>query len=282
MAKATGGMAKRKGATKRPTVAVAFLVLDALLVFVPLSLVVVWTFAGRWAWPDLIPQAWSMRGLDEAFGPYSKLGGAVVTSVEIALMTSAMCTVAAALAARALVHHDFVGKNAFQFVSIIPFLIPTTVFAMGIQVLFLRLGLSGSVFGVALSHSAVALPYALAVMLDVTRAIGSKQEEQSMVLGASKLQTIWHITLPSLTPGLLAAAAIAYIESMIQYFLTVVIGSGKVLSITTFMFPFLQSSDRTIAAVYALVFLLTSTTVFLIFEAVLKRTSIEEHRNFFM
>ncbi|MBQ3302451.1 MAG: ABC transporter permease subunit [Eggerthellaceae bacterium] len=267
---------------KRSRGAIAFLVLDALLVFVPLSLVVVWTFAGQWAWPDLIPQSWSSRGLDEAFGPYSRLGSAVVTSVEIALITSVLCTVAAALAARALVHHDFVGKNLFQFASIIPFLIPTTVFAMGVQVLFLRLGLSGSIFGVALSHSAVALPYALAVMLDVTRAIGTKQEEQSLVLGASKWQTILHVTLPSITPGLLAAAAIAYIESMIQYFLTVVIGSGRVLSITTFMFPFLQSSDRTIAAVYALVFLLTSTIVFLIFEAVLKRTSLDEHRNFFM
>lgn len=267
-------MSRRNG-KRRISASHVLVAIHLLLIFVPISTIFVWAFADSWPWPDLVPPAFSLRGFSEATSSTSKLGDALFNSVALALLTALISTVAAALAARALVHHDFAGKEAFHFVSTIPFLVPTMVFAMGIQILFMRLGLTGNIFGVALSHSAVALPYALAIMVDTTSALGRRLEEQSMVLGASKFQSIFTVALPQLAPGLLAAAAIAYIESMVQYFLTLFLGSGKVMSITTYMYPFLSASDRTVAAMYALVFLLVSTVVFLVLEAIVRHFDVE-------
>ena len=275
----TKGNAKGKG-KRRFTAAHLLVGLHFVIVFVPLSLVFVWAFVNNWPWPELFPPEFSLRGFQAVTGPSSRLGEALFNSITLALMTACIATFAATLASRALVHHEFFGKEVFHFFSTVPFLVPTTVFAMGIQILFMRLGLANSLFGVALSHSAVALPYALAVMIDITSALGKRYEEQGLVLGASKWQAIRSVTLPALVPRLLSAAAISYIESMVQYFLTLLLGGGKVISITTYMYPFLQGTDRTVAAMYAVVFLLTSTVVFLIFEAIIKKIGAERYTGF--
>lgn len=270
-----------RNAKRRLTASKVFVALDLLLVFIPLSLILVWSFADKWAWPDLFPPELSLRAFEEATRAGSNLGTSVANSLLLAIMTAVICMIVSALAARALVHHDFVGKEAFRFLSIVPFLVPSTVFGMGIQVLFLRLGFSGTIFGVALAHATVAMPYSLAIMIDVTSALGKRQEEQSQVLGATKLQTLYTVIIPSLVPGLLSAAAIAYIESMVQYFLTLIIGNGKIVSLTVQLYPYISMGDRSLSAIYAIALLLTSTIVFLVFEAILKHFRIGEESSFF-
>lgn len=54
----------------------------------------------------------------------------------------------------------------------LPLIVPTTVFGMGIHLLLIRVGLSDTVPGVILVHVICALPYTVSIMTDSTRAIG--------------------------------------------------------------------------------------------------------------
>ena len=56
------------------------------------------------------------------------------------------------MTARAVVLYDFLGKQLIYFLTILPFMIPVTVLAMGLQVLFIKLGLNNTVTGVILIH----------------------------------------------------------------------------------------------------------------------------------
>lgn len=93
--------------------------------------------------------------------------------------TAALTTAVATLAGRALSHYRFFGREALRFAVLLPFLIPATVFAMGVQVALIRAGLAGTVAGVVLAHSIVALPYAALIMADAMEAAGSRLEEQA-------------------------------------------------------------------------------------------------------
>ncbi|MEG0477039.1 MAG: ABC transporter permease subunit [Raoultibacter sp.] len=250
-------------------------------VFVPLAVIVAWAFSSSWPWPALVPEGFSARGLEEIFAPSQHLGTVLAYSVGIAAAVALVSTVVAALAARALTFHSFAGKSLFKFSTVLPFLIPATVFAMGVQVLFIRAGLAGTVVGVIIAHTIVALPYAITILLDVMAAAGTRLEQQARSAGAGPLQTLVHVQLPLLLPGILSASALAYILSFSQYFLTLLIGGGAVRTFAVTMFPYLASGDRTIASAYGVVFLVVTFGVFLLFELLIKRFAPRYNNDYF-
>jgi putative spermidine/putrescine transport system permease protein len=259
----------------------AFLVIYMICIFLPLLTIIVWSCTDYWPWPRLLPSNFSLRGLNEIFNTYNPLAKTLITSVLIGAAVSLLSVVIATMAARALVHHSFMGKEFFRFTTILPFLVPATVFAMGVQVLFLRVGLADTLPGVIIAHTIIALPYALTIMTDVTAAAGYRLEEQASALGANRRQTLCHIMLPALIPGLLSAASMSYIISFSQYFVTLLIGGGTVNTLAVTMFPFLTGDDRTIGSAYAVVFMGITFTVFLCFEVLLKRFGVRKQGSFF-
>ena len=131
--------------------------------------------------------------------------------------------------------------------------------------------------GVILAHSIVALPYAMSIMCDVTRAAGRRMEEASLTCGAGRLSTLVHATLPSLAPGIASSLLMCYILSFSQYFLTLLIGGGTVRTFALVLFPYLGGGDRTIAGAYGIVFIAVTLTVFLVFELLIhKLRAVEE------
>jgi len=77
-------------------------------------------------------------------------------------------------------------------------------------------------------------------------------------LGASPIQNFIYVTLPIISPGILSAASLVFTVSFSQYFLTFLIGGGRIITYPMVMFPFIQSGDRMLASVYSIVFILAS------------------------
>lgn len=269
-------MSRRRGHTAGRAVACALVALQAFCVLGPVAIIAAWAFTASWPWPQLFPETFSARGVEELFGPAQRVGEVLGSSVGIALATAALTTAVATLAARALSHYRFFGREAFRFAVLVPFLIPATVFAMGVQVAFIRAGLAGTIAGVVIAHSIVALPYASLIMADAMEAAGSRLEEQARTCGASGAGAWLTIILPTLAPSLLSAASMSYILSFSQYFLTLLVGAGKVKTLALVMFPYLASGDRTIASAYGVVFIAATLVVFLLFEVLLRKQTARE------
>lgn len=250
----------------------AFVAVHALAVLAPLSVIAVWSVSAAWPWPGLLPTGFTGRGLELVFSGSQGAGLACVgLSAGIALASAGLATCAGALAARAVCCHAWRGRRLFEFATLLPFLIPSTVFAMGVQVAFIRLGWVGTAGGVVLCHAVVALPYATALMCDVTRAAGTRLEEAARTLGAGRLRTLVHVTLPGVAPGVVSALSMGYIVSFSQYFLTLLVGGGKVRTFALVLFPYLAGGDRTVAAAYGVVFIAVTFAVFALFELLLRR-----------
>ena len=123
----------------------------------------------------------------------------------------------------------------------------------------------------------MALPYAVGIMCDVTRAAGRRMEEAAQMCGAGRLSTRVHATLPGIAPGIASSLLMCYILSFSQYFLTLLIGGGTVRTFALVLFPYLGGGDRTVAGAYGAVFIVVTLAVFLIFELLLhKLRSVDE------
>lgn len=244
-----------------------------LAIILPLFSIFIWSFTERWAWPDLLPQVFSTRALREIMDKPEELVKMFMSSIFISTVVGVLSVAIGLMTSRALVFYDFKGRKFVHFLTILPFMVPATVFAMGVQMTFIKLGINNTVFGVIVSHLICSLPYAVRLIMDGLSALGPKLEEQARVLGAGPIKAFFSTTFPLMTPIMLSSMSMAYIVSFSQYFLTLLIGGGRVKTFTVVMVPFLTGGDRSIACVYSVLFLAVTLAVFTLFEFIAKKYS---------
>ena len=245
------------------------LIITAIVIILPVIIIMIWTVTGRWPWPSLLPESYTTRTIRELFAGSSALHEILWSSVLIASLVAVIGTVIAIMTARATEIYRVRGRKVISWSAMLPLVVPGTVFAMGIQVIFIRMGLGDSITAVVLMHLVAALPYCVTIMMDMTAAVGDKLEEQAQVLGAGPARAFFHVTVPQLMPGILSSASMAYIISYSQYFTTLLAGGGKVKTLALVMVPYIQSGDRALASIYAVVFVGSALIIFIILEALI-------------
>jgi len=246
------------------------LYLAILLIFIPLLVLLLWSFGKRWPWPFILPTEYSLRGISYVFSGAGSSLSVILFSV---LLSSAVTVLALAVsipAARALGLYEFRGKGFFKMLVLLPLIISPVAVGTGIQVLFIKLGLANTFLGVVLVHLIPCLPYGIRILTNVFEALGDSMELQARTLGAGRAQTFLYVTLPLISPGLVSAAGLVFIVSFSQYFLTFIIGGGNVVTLAMVMFPFIQSGDRMIASSYSVVFILSTLILLAVMERKVK------------
>ena len=259
----------------------SIIMLVMVMILLPLAVTLLWVFVERWAWPDMWPQIFSLRALNEILGRKEEIISLFLSSVWISTAVGLLSVFIGLLTARALTNYNFKGKKWMYFFTILPFMVPATVFTMGIQITFIKIGLNNTVTGVIIAHLICSLPYAIRLIVDGMEALGTGYEEQARILGAKPVKAFFRVTLPVLSPVLASAMSMAYIVSFSQYFITLLIGGGSVKTFTIVMVPFLQSGDRNIACIYSAMFLGVTMIVFAIFEKLANRWNNDGNEAFY-
>lgn len=243
----------------------------ALCILLPAALLILWSVTARWSWPALLPESWSMRTARELLFGSQNLWRLLGSSVALGGAAAVLSTLIGLLTARATELYALPIRDLARFAGLLPLLIPGTVFAIGIHLALLRLGLADTAAGVLLVHVVTALPYSVAILTDVTAALGDRLEEQAAVLGAGPVRAFFAASLPDLTPGILSSMSMAFILSYSQYFTTLMVGGGRVKTLALVLVPYIQGGDRSLASVYALAFTGSALLVFALLESLIRR-----------
>jgi putative spermidine/putrescine transport system permease protein len=256
--------------TNKNSIFRVIMALVAVCILIPIILMTAWAFTSRWQWPDLLGESLSLRGFEEVFINNVQGFRILVSSVFISMEAAFFATVIGYMSAQAFVMYDFPFKKWLHFGSMLPIIIPSSVFAMGIHVYFIKWGINDSIIGVLIGHVLYCLPYTVNILGDSREALGNRYEQQAMMLGCDGVTAFFHITLPLMLPSVISAFSMAYIISFSQYFITMLLGGGVVKTYAVLVFPLISAGDRTIAGAYTLVFLLSSMMIFILFEGVIK------------
>lgn len=239
---------------KASALTIRLLVLAALVaLWAPLVPLVLRAFAGSWRFPDLWPRTFSTRGWHTLLAPGSEvLGGLWLSTVIGGLVMVLSCAVAWP-AGRVIGLRRFRGRRVVQIALLLPVLVPAFAAALGLQIVFVRLGLAGSVIGVVLVQLIPAVPYATSILAAGFANLDTDFERQAQVLGASGWHRLTRVTLPLMRAPLTAAALLAFLISWSDYVLTLLIGGGRVQTLPVQLFAAVGSTDATFAAAVALV-----------------------------
>lgn len=242
----------------------------SLILILPLILILIWSFTTSWPFPDLLPETFGLRGLREIFKPGGPALVSLLTSVRIALIVTFLTLAITIPGGKALGIYDFPGKGFIKIFVLAPLIISPVAIGMGIHQTFIHLGLTNTEFGVILIHIVPVIPYGIRIFTNIFELVGEELEEQGKVLGAGKFQTLFHITLPTIIPGIVSAGSMIFIISFSQYFLTFLIGGGSVRTFPLLMVPYIQSGDRMMAASYSFIFMMAALLVLLGIEKMLR------------
>lgn len=241
-----------------------------ICIFLPVTQLLLWSIAERWPWPNILPESYSLRTVKELLFGSAKLPKLLLSSIALGLAVAIISTVIGMMTARATELYFFRGKELVSFGAFLPLLIPGTVFAMGLQITLIRMGLTDTIAGVIIVHVITALPYCITIMTDVTRAVGKRYEEQAMVLGAGPWRAFFETSLPQLVPGILSSVSMGFILSYSQYFTTLMVGGGRIKTIALVLVPYIQSGDRALSSVYSVAFAGSALLVFFVFEGIIR------------
>lgn len=223
------------------------------VVVLPLIALFIWSFAFRWFFPDLLPDTWSLGAWEYVNSPSSKVLTSMWNSITIGLLVCLMSIGIGLPASRALGLHNFKGKGAVELFLMAPIIVPPLVSVMGIHVTFIKLGLTGTYYGVALVHLIPAIPYFVLVMSGVFANYGTELEDTARSLGAGPIRVFFQVTLPAISPGLSVALMFTFLISWGQYITTLLIGSGRVVTLPIVLFPLLTGPNKANAAAVSLV-----------------------------
>lgn len=236
------------------------------MLILPLAMILIWTITVSWPFPDIIPREFGIRGLEAIFQPGSRALASLLTSIRISIFVTLLTLAITIPGGKALGIYDFPGKGFIKIFVLAPLILSPVAIGMGIHGTFIRLGLTNTEFGVILIHIVPVIPYGIRIFTNIFELVGDHLEEQSKVLGAGSFQTFLHVTLPTITPGIISAGSMIFIISFSQYFLTFLIGGGSVQTFPLLMVPYIQSGDRMMAATYSLVFIVVALLALLAIE----------------
>lgn len=135
------------------------------------------------------------------FGGTSGAFPALVNTIVIALIVTLLCTLICLPAASTIATEDFRGKRALETFLLVPLIVPEIAVGLGMLVIFLQLGLTGSYAGVILAHLVPTIPYTFRVLTASFQNLGRDLEAQGRTLGASPHQVTWRVTLPLVPRG---------------------------------------------------------------------------------
>jgi putative spermidine/putrescine transport system permease protein len=244
-----------KPAPQRSAFSITIQLLLAMILLGPVLILCVYAFSTRWFYPDVLPKIWSFEPGRRLFEtPY--IAGAIATSLLTAGITTVLALVIALPAAAVLGMQRFVGRSLVITILFLPNVLPPLMIGMGLNILFLQLGLAGSLFGVVLVHLVPVIPYTIVSLIGVFERYDTSYTWQARSLGASWFGSWRLVGIPLLWPGVVVAALFAFLVSWSQYLLTLLIGGGQVITLPILLFATVAGGNATTTALLALLFAL--------------------------
>ncbi len=141
-------------------------------------------------------------------------------SLIIATVSTLVATIIGTLAALSLQRYSFRGKTLSEATLYIPVIIPEVVMGIALLAFFVQVGISLGLLTITLAHIAFNIPFVTLVVRARLHGFDRAIEEAAMDLGANELTTFWRVTLPTIMPGVLSGALLAFTLSLDDYVIT--------------------------------------------------------------
>ncbi|MEH0741672.1 ABC transporter permease [Vibrio cholerae] len=220
--------------------------LSALFAASMLPIMLVWSVAQRWRFPDLLPTSWSGRFWHNEWQN-------VLPTISDSLLLALTATTIALIAA--LVCHEYRLRSRLHvpgFVIALPMLVPQLSILFGLQIVTLSINSELYWVWTVWAHVFFAFPFVYLALDGPWRSYNLNYTKAALSLGKSPLCVFFTIKARLLFPAICYAWAVGASVSLAQYLPTLMLGAGRIATITTEAVALSSGFDRRVTAIYAI------------------------------
>ena len=189
------------------------------LAFIVAPLVLVaWLAFFRQEIPSFPPDGYSLRWFPAILDNKAFVSGFLL-SLKVAIGATVIGLCLAVPASLAVARRRFRGREAANTLLLMPLVVPAIVLGTAIYVGELEAEIAtgwpilGSVAGLVAAHALIVVPWATRLVTASVAGFDTRIEEAAQNLGAGPWTTFWRITLPTIRPGIVAAALFGFVLS---------------------------------------------------------------------
>jgi len=203
---------------KRSTFLITCLCFGMAFLYIPILLLIVYSFN----YSKLVPVwgGFSFRWYGVLFES-EEMWAALFLSLKIAVMNATFATILGVLAGLALVRFGhFRGRLLFSGMIAAPLVMPEVITGLSLLLLFITLGEfigwpgERGITTITIAHITFSLAYVAVIIQSRLTGMDQSLEEAALDLGAKPFRVLTDITLPILTPGMVAGWLLAFTLSL--------------------------------------------------------------------
>jgi len=220
----------------------------------------------------LPPAAWSFRWYS-AFLADPEWLMALLTSVKVATMAAILSVVLGTLAALGLERVSPRVRAWLLAVVISPLIVPVIMTGIALYYVLRPLGLHGTMLGLALGHTLLAVPFVVVNVGVSLRGVDPNCLRAAEGLGASALLAFRTITIPLILPGLAGGAAFALITSFDEVVVSTFLAGVQAKTLPVKLWETIRVEFTPVTAVASTILIAFTLLVFIGIKLVSRRSS---------
>ena len=165
----------------------------------------------------------------------TELNDAMLTSLQLAALSTVGATAIGTLMAIALVRYQFFGRRTSNLLIVLPMATPEIVIGASLLSMFIIYSVPLGFATLLIAHVMFSISFVVVVVRSRLIGFDRSIEEAAADLGATPLETFRYVTLPLLAPGVMAAALLAFALS-IDDFVISNFNSGTTVTFPLYVF----------------------------------------------
>ena len=176
------------------------------------------SFAKRWlgTW---LPDGWTTNWYTSAWKEF-QLDAILWVTVEVVFAVVFLALLIGVPAAYTLARRNFPGKRVLMLLFLLPLMVPPITYGIPLATVLYKAQLAGTIYGVILANLIPAAPFVILVMTPFIEQIDPNLESAARVFGANTPRMFWHVLVPLLGPGILAASLLVLVRTIALFELT--------------------------------------------------------------
>jgi putative thiamine transport system permease protein len=200
--------------------------------------------SGVWPFPQVWPELWTLG----AWQQVASSAHTVWTTLGLGVASASVCLLWS-VAWLELAPRRW--QQALQPWFLLPLVLPSVLWVVGLYSLALHTRLEGQWLGLSLAHAVMVLPYVLLALVPAYQAVDPRQASLVASLGHGRWVYLWRVKWPLLQRAIASAWAVGFAVSVAQYLPTLYVGAGRFATVTTEAVTLAAGAQRSLMSAYA-------------------------------
>jgi spermidine/putrescine transport system permease protein len=216
----------------------AWTVFFFVFLYLPIVVLVFYSFNA-----NRMVMTWGGFGIEWYVKAFENIGiqKAVWNTLIVATVSTIFATAIATIGALVLARGgNFRGKTLSLGLITLPLMVPEIVTAVAVLIFFSAIGMNLGLGNVIIAHITFCIPFAFMPIRARLEGMDTSMEQAARDLYASEWETFRYVTAPLLMPGIVAGAMLAFVISMDDFIITLMVGGAGSTTLPVYIYSMIR------------------------------------------